>query len=293
MKKHYFQHGIGKRRLEELNDNGFIISNITYKRIIGSILLMLPTLFVLAQSEIYTPASVISLGKATVSLDLIENTSINPASAATKKSVVGISFSNKYQISGLSAFSLANITAIKNSALIVNLNTFGNNVYRANFLEIGIAKPLFIKDLNFGISTKYYKNTIIDQHNEILSITLGTQYKQETYGFGLSIINQTLFNINNDLEIKLPSLMSFGGHRIFREVMVCGQISMLDYSDLSLNIGLQYQLKKNIKLRLGYQSLNSLVSFGIGGQINGFKLDIAMSLHQYLGISPALSLYYE
>jgi hypothetical protein len=94
-------------------------------------------------------------------------------------------------------------------------------------------------------------------------------------------------------QLILPSLFSLGFSYRKERVLLAAEATKRSGIPPTLSIGLEYSLPKVASLRTGFR-LNPFVwSFGTGIEMGPLSLDVSASIHNTLGISPELSIFYQ
>lgn len=63
--------------------------------------------------------------------------------------------------------------------------------------------------------------------------------------------------------------------------------------DINIHLGIQYKPLEQVLARAGVQTGNNAIYFGAGYLYRRFRMDVSVSLHQQLGMSPGIMLLYQ
>lgn len=259
------------------------------------LVLLLSSLTAEAQNIDVTPASAQAMGSAVVSLAGGEYSAVNPASAANAPTTFGINANNRFGLLPLSTTSLMALLSVKNTQLITHFSHFGNTGYQENLSELGLARCLS-PNWHMGLSFRYYllASPELMRNPQYLSLNYGVQYQSKSWGVGLSLANPFGASFHDEyVHTHYPSTIRLGVHRQFQQLTASSQLTCLDFQRLSLQVGLQYVLLREIILRLGFLSQSSSLSLGISWVKRKFQFDYSFAYHQYLGFSPSFALYFR
>jgi hypothetical protein len=195
--------------------------------------------------------------------------------------------------------------SLKSGALLIptnsgtfglSMNYYGYSAYHQDKIGLAYGKSLG-KIFHVGLQLDY------------LALSIGDGYGKDhalTFEIGiLAILSDKLqiaSHIYNPFLVKLgklnpeiqPALLKFAtSYQIDETLLLLAEYEQNIQGHGILKFGMEYQLIKQIQVRLGLSTNPNLFSFGFGLHLNAFQLDFGTSYHQILGFSPKVSLYYK
>lgn len=235
-----------------------------------------------------------ALGKASVALQGAESIFGNPANlGGVEKTTALLASEWRYGVENLHPIAIAVVTPSQSGVLGFSYQHFGFEALRDNTLGVAYARKLMSK-LDMGIHLRY-------QH-----IKIPAYGSQNIIGFDIgfnTLIMNNLrvgFHVQNPLPFKMnetetaPSLLRLGiAYQINLHVLLSLETAKsLSYPAL-FRFGLEYKFDKRWVLRSGFESYPAAFSFGLGSVLSkNFVLDMALSNHSVLGLTPAITLSY-
>ncbi len=222
----------------------------------------------------------------------------NPAVLSeVKKNTVSLGYQNRFQMKELSSMQAAGSIVTKPVDIGVAVSRFGYSQY--NEIQAGAAASRkFSKYFYMGVGLNYYsvyfsadegsKGTVIADVG-LLSEVLENFF----IGFHATNVAQTSISIGNT-EKRIPSVFSLGAEYKFGEsVRMLGQLDKEVDNDIIWRAGFEYQVIKELSLRLGgYGSGSFVPSFGATVDIKNIKLDVDFEHHPSLGFNSIIGLGY-
>jgi len=111
---------------------------------------------------------------------------------------------------------------------------------------------------------------------------------------GFHAYNPVGGKFGNDKQEKLASVYTIGlGYEASDKFFVSTEIQKEENKAVNINAGVQYKFLPQLLFRAGIATSTSIVYGGIGIQLKAFRLDITISKHPQLGISPGLLLIFN
>ncbi len=235
-----------------------------------------------------------AMGKASVAVQGAESLFSNPSNLwGVEKTTAFLASEWRYGVENLRPIAMGLVTPSKSSVLGFSYQYFGFGAWRDNTLGVAYARKLMSK-LDIGIHLKYQhiKIPAYDAQN-IIGCDLG---------FNTLIINNLRlgFHVQNPIPFKLnetetvPSVFRLG---VAYQVNINVLLSLETVKSLSypavFRFGMEYKFDKKWVLRGGFESYPVAFSFGLGSILfDNFKLDMALSNHSVLGLTPAITMAY-
>lgn len=148
------------------------------------------------------------------------------------------------------------------------------------------ASTLIFKDFAAGVNVRYAKQDLSDDVNyDTFAMDMFLAYRLEKIDLtaGISSLGSAVTSDDGN-DFSIPTSATIGGsyHEIFKEVHGIEANLDMDYffsGNFTFALGAQYSWKETIFLRAGYHFgaddavLPSFVTFGLGAQLKGFRLD--------------------
>lgn len=111
---------------------------------------------------------------------------------------------------------------------------------------------------------------------------------------GINAYNPIGVAYDKEKEERIPAQYNFGvGYDASDKLFVSAELVKMEGRDITVNAGIQYMFVKQFFIRTGVSTLASNYYAGLGFNLKDFRMDIAVSFHPQLGISPGLFLQYE
>jgi hypothetical protein len=251
-----------------------------------------------AQEFFRVPAAFRALGDASVSLQSPLSVYSNPAGfAGVEKAAFGLQYENRFLLDDLRTTSAFLVFPFKNMAFGLSLSQFGKGGFREDKFSFGVAKSLS-KRLSAAVQFHYFSLYLPEnrQGTGTLAADIGAQYLLGNgFALGAQVFNpyeiqiQTLY-----LDFNYPAVLRLGMHKVFDETLLFAiEARKQTDRDIELNSGMELRIRDKVQLRLGIEARAAIFSLGLGYSLERFQTDLAFSYHQYLGYSPAFSIYYQ
>lgn len=178
------------------------------------------------------------------------------------------------------------------------MGSFGYSNYKENKFSIGYATTL-LKVLNIGTKINVANVSIPGQGNAASSwLDIGLNANiTKSLNLGVSIYNVNQAKLKTQYEKEnMPTVLTAGiAYAPSDKIMIVADAAKSStLSGVSFRGGLQYRLAKGFTARAGATTKPTSLNFGAGWQWKEkIAIDIAGSLHQTLGFTPAFSLSWK
>lgn len=193
----------------------------------------------------------------------------------------------RFNNEGLNFYSLvaAKPTRLGTFGLAIFYHGFEN--YNEQLIGLAYGRKL-IEQLAIGARFNFVQANIpANGRTSSLTAEIGIQSKIAT-GLVLG------FHMYNPFEIEwldqevLPSIFNIGiAYEPTLKVRVVGEVEKISDFRENFKLGVQYAIIDPLSLRIGFNTNPSIVTFGIGYNLDsGFSFDVGSSVHQELGFSP-------
>ena len=153
------------------------------------------------------------------------------------------------------------------------------------------------EDLAIGAALYYLHSSTNDPYYEPLNrltFSLAVRYRPtESLTLGFKAYNPTAVVSEQAEGVRTPALFTLGvACRLIEELTAIAEVEKNLYYKSSLRFGLEYSFLEDYALRTGVNTQPVIYSFGLGMKKRHFGFDIAMQIHQTLGMTPQMSLTY-
>lgn len=217
------------------------------------------------------------------------------ALAGIKYSSGGICFERRYFLRELAYTSLSYARPFSKKTFGLSVSSFGFSSYRE--INIGLAYArLFLKDFSWGI--KINSNTVrIPGYGQAHAISLDAGFLAGISGkwsMGFQGYNLTLSKIGNSFKESIPLVLSAGlSFHPSKKVLLTADVEKdIDFK-MRFKSGVEYRIIDPLFLRAGISSNPVVLSGGFGLIAAFLNIDFSFAFHEYLGISPTLSVNWE
>ncbi|MCX7954203.1 MAG: hypothetical protein N3A01_03320 [Bacteroidales bacterium] len=173
---------------------------------------------------------------------------------------------------------------------------FGYTKY--NETNIGLAYGIALSN-NFSIGAKIsYHNTHFEEvygntGNVVADLSLFTRQFERLY-LGTHIYNLTRSKLAIYNDERIPTIIYFGiGYKMTERLFSTIELEKNVELKPIYKFGFDYNLFKNLNIRIGANTSPNFITFGLGYKINKIRADISFSYHQILGFSPHVGFIYN
>jgi hypothetical protein len=237
-----------------------------------------------------------ALGNASVSLSDVWSAHHNQAGLAfVNDFAAGVSYENRFLLKEISVRGCAVALPIKAGTFGLCITNFGYTQFNENKYSLSFAKA-FGDKFSAGIAMDYLTTKIAEGYGSkgVLAAEAGIIAKPiKNLSIGAHVFNPTRAKISSYDNERLPTILRLGADYNFSDKVTVAVETQKDIKyKAEFKAGIEYKAVKEFYLRIGISTNPSLSTFGFGVNLKNFKIDIAASYHQTLGISPQLSLSY-
>lgn len=244
----------------------------------------------------YTGAKFTATGGTGVAQSDVWSVTQNPAGLAwLQKGSASVNYENLYFIQNLGVKSAALALPFQRNAVGVSFQSLGFESYRELNATFAFARK-FGERLSAALAFHYHQISISSYGNTSgFSFDAGLQYLlSDTWRFGLHVINPTQNQYDNkDAGSKISTRYHIGA-----AWQISPQIEILFEGEkpvgnlLTVRSGISYRLADVFSLRGGFNANPFSQYGGFGLAFKNLLLDVAVSAHPTLGMSPSISLGY-
>ncbi|MBN2174150.1 MAG: hypothetical protein JW731_08465 [Bacteroidales bacterium] len=248
------------------------------------------------------------LGNSGFALDDFWSVTNNPAGLAGISDITaGFYFENRFLVKELSTRAGGFALPTPSGVFGINMLYFGYSQY--NESKVGLAYGRSIgKVLSLGLQLDYLSTRIAEGYGNknLVTFEVGIRAKlTDDLALAAHVFNPIGVKLEKEYDERIPTIFRLGASYYFSEnIMATVEAEKdTDYKPL-FRCGLEYKMIDNVSFRVGYStlpaktgsdkiSIASLFTFGFGLNFQKLVIDFAASMHQTLGWSPQVSMYYK
>ena len=242
------------------------------------------------------PAAFQAMGHTGASLESPLALFSNPAGTAGSKLAGGILYSNRFLLEDLSTSSAFLVLPVQKNRFLFTFSQFGSEGFREDKFSAGMSRrlsPAVSAALQFHYFSLFLAEN--DQRPGQLISDLGIQLRFGELGFGMQYFNPYGVSAsNNSLPVDYPWVIRLGARKNFQDsFLLTAELYQEQHASIEPRFGMQYLINNQLSLRCGLEVQTGNLAMGLGYLINTIQTDIAFSYHQYLGLSPSVTIYYH
>ena len=238
-------------------------------------------------------ARYIGLGAYSINhVDAFSFTANQAALAQVKSGAAGAYGENRFLLSAANMFTAVVVLPTQEGNFGLQTDYFGFANYNESQLGIAYARSLGSK-LDLGIKFNYYGFKIPGYANATtINFEIGAiAHLTDKLHTGIHVYNPVGGKLSKQDDEKLSSAYTFGmGYEASDNFFVSSEIVKEENLPVNVNIGLQYNFKKQFFVRAGIATETTNTYAGAGISWKNFRLDVNGSYHPQLGFTPGLLL---
>lgn len=259
-------------------------------------LLVFATVWLSASAQFVQPTGARSaaMGGCTVGVD--EAAAIAGAAFA-ESPWVALSYSQSYLLKGLANSTLATIVPTGESgAVVAGYSYYGSSVYNEQQASAGYALRL-TRSIAVGATLNYLHSGTSDPYytpQNLVTAAVAVEVRpSESVAFGLHLFNPLAVRYVTETEARVPAVANAGVvYHPVPELTTALHIEKDLYSKPRFMAGLEYGFVERFFIRTGVATAPIVYSFGFGLTWPHYRADFAVQVHQTLGVTPQVSVYY-
>lgn len=234
-----------------------------------------------------------SLGGSSVTYISPFSIEFNPANLCYTSSKISINAQNRYGIRQYSKVLLIGNYRLDKSAIAISYQA-ENGIVLNQKLALAFAKK-FNQNLAAGITINFNRFSSQDpyyKNNNVLAFNIGLRYQINTKNsIGFQIENPNQSQIIEYPKENLPARIRLGiNHELSKNINTYIDALQSNNQQINLCVGLEI-IKEHYKFRTGF-NLNQIIGCGISFKKASFLIDVGLSFHNHLSISPSLNTSY-
>ena len=216
--------------------------------------------------------------------------------AYAERSAIAVGARQDYLAEGMGYAMLGGIAKVGFGALTASMVHFGNSDYNEQMLSLAYGIPLG-KSVALGVMLHYLHSGTSDPYYDPINaatFSLSVYARpSEDFGLGFKTFNPQSAFFDGNGNPHLPALMSVGvSYFLAEDLLAVAEVEKNMYQKATLRIGLEYSLQNMFLFRLGINTAPVIYSFGFGMRLSSFGFDVAGQIHNVLGFTPQLSMFY-
>jgi len=208
----------------------------------------------------------------------------------------GFYYENRFLTKELSLKSGGFVLPTNSGNFGLNLTYFGYSKYNESKVGISYARA-FGKVLAIGLQLDYLHTSIAEDYGKkgLVTFELGLLSKiNEHLTLGAHIFNPIGAKLAEYEDERIPAILKVGAAYSFdSNILISVEAEKDTEHDPILKFGLEYRIIEKIFVRGGVSSNPGTYSFGFGLNLDKLKIDFSSTIHQTLGYSPQISVYYN
>lgn len=204
-------------------------------------------------------------------------------------------FENKHLLPDLNRTALGVIVPLKRGGLMASIDHFGGGLYSETKAGIGYSIP-FGEHFSTGIKLDYMLMAIGEGHGNYHSVTFEAgilALLNEKLSFAVHVFNPIIAGwqtTEEKIQVMFRAGLSFDPEP---ELSLHIEIHKSNTQKAVCCFGTEYHFRKKFFIRAGITTGPASYSFGAGYRMKRLQVDIASSIHRWLGYSPQVSFTYN
>ncbi len=207
---------------------------------------------------------------------------------------LGIFAENRYLAEGMKRIAVAAVQKLGKGALFTGIDHFGDPYYSEMKAGTGYTMQLG-RRFAAGIQLDYLRLGIGEGYGSFHAFTFEGGLLlmiTEKLSLGIHCFNPLHARWSGTDE-PIPVILRGGlGFCPEKSIFICVEILKSTANAAVISAGCEYRYREKFFFRAGISSGAAILSFGAGIKIKKLAIDIASTLHSYLGFSPHISLTY-
>src|SRR5574344_1287121 len=237
-----------------------------------------------------------AMGGASVALDDFGSAASNIAGFAHQKYTVAVAIDQNYARRTFKSL-CAVVYSSKRSTLAIDYSHYGNIDYNEQKTSLDYALAIG-KKVNLGLAFHYLYSGTSDAYYlpvHLLTFSAGLQTRLSDHMLsGFQVFNTFGIRLNDDATSMIPILLNAGvSYKLMPNLLGTIEIEKNIYLTPCIRFGVEYDWNKKLFARAGFATQPIVYTFGVGLMQRHYAVNLAMQVHQVLGLAPQLSAYYR
>ena len=239
-----------------------------------------------------------AMGGASVALPDDESALINVAGLAwVDKGLVALAVRQNFLAEGLGYAATGFAMPLPFGTAALSGVHYGNSDYHEQRATLSYAVPLS-DDIALGAAFHYLHSGTSDPYYSPLNrvtFTVAMQYRySDDLSVGFKAYNPVAVVADGDDLLRVPAVFNLGvAYKLTPELLTVVEAEKTLYRLPTLKIGLSYSFYEYYAFRVGVNTQPIIYTFGFGMKREHFGADMAVQIHNILGVTPQLSLHYS
>jgi len=228
-----------------------------------------------------------------ISLGLVSSIHNQAGLADVKNMSFALNAESRFSGLGLNNVSFIGVLPSKSGVFGIDIQQFGYNLYTESKLGLAYSRYL-ARTLSMGIQLNYLRRAITEYgvHSDFSAEAGLLFHPSKDWMAGIHLYNIS-FSKNPLSGETYPVRFSAGiRYASSSSLNLLAGLEKEVSMPASFRTGVEYHVTEKISLRTGLISAPFEWSFGLGYAVGQWQIDAASSYHQWLGISPMLTLSY-
>lgn len=209
-----------------------------------------------------------------------------------KRTQVGLYSEQRFTESKLRLSNASVVIPTKYFSLGLGVNYFGFQAFNQQRIALSGAKKLS-ETISLGVQLNYIATNIEGYGNAgNIAFGLGLLIKPLTnLRLGFSLFNPTQNKYGEFAQEKMPTYAKLGlAYDVSEKITLHSEADQMLDQRVILRGGVLYKIIPKVHLAMGAASNPAVYTFGTTIYLKAFKLDLATSIHQVLGVTPHLGI---
>lgn len=270
-------------------------------RIVKTIILSVALLVsapLFAQFDLSVVGAGAGLGGTSVALEDADAAIENAAGLALVESRwIGLSLQQLPKVEGMNQAAISLASPLPFGGMGLGMVHYGDAEYHEERISLAYGLPVG-EHVALGVALHYLHSGTSDPYYDPLNratFTIGLRYslsQRMTVGFRaynpVAVIGET------EQAVRIPALFNMGvSCWLTSELMAVAEVEKSSFYPARLRTGLQYKFLEDYMVRVGLCTAPVVYTFGVGVQKTHIGGDVAVQVHNVLGLLPQLALHYR
>ena len=228
-------------------------------------------------------------------VDVFSFTNNQASLAQMKNASAGVYGERRFMLDELSLYQLAIAVPTHSGNFGVKAGYYGFSDYNESQIGLAYGRKLGSK-MDIGVQFDYNGIQLSGYGNSsAINFEIGTVFHStDKLHAGVHAYNPVGGKYGKNSEEKLASVYSIGlGYEASDKFFVSAEIEKEENQPVNVNAGMQYKFLPQLMARIGIATNTSNAYAGIGLFLKTFRLDVVVSYHPQLGITPGVMLIYS